>query len=62
MERGACDFGVACELIPKSDDEEAINALRTRVQGLRPVADLEQMPAAHGHAWAGLVEGAAVGA
>eukprot|EP00969_Alexandrium_andersonii_P143445 6342106-Alexandrium_andersonii.AAC.1 len=55
-ERGLRDFGTAGEAILKSDNEEAIDALRARVSGLRPGSVLEQTPAAYAHESNGVVE------
>ena len=55
-EQGLRDFGITGAVILKSDNEEAINALRRRVMALHPGATLEQTPAAYEHESNGVIE------
>ena len=55
-EFGIKEFGITGDVILKSDNEDAINALRHRVQALHPGAALEQLPAAYEHESNGVVE------
>ena len=50
------DFGISGDVIVKTDNEEAINALRHRIQVLHPGAALQQMPAPHEHESNGVIE------
>ena len=55
---GLKDFGIHGAVILKSDNEEAINALRHRVQAMHPGLTLGQMPAARAHDSNGVIENA----
>eukprot|EP00969_Alexandrium_andersonii_P366897 15469524-Alexandrium_andersonii.AAC.1 len=55
-ERGIRDVSVTGEVILKSDNEDAINALRARVSALRPGSVWEQTPAAYEHESNGVIE------
>ena len=54
--KGIREFGITGAVILKSDNEDAINALRHRVAALHPGAALEQTPAAYEHESNGVVE------
>ncbi len=54
--QGIKDFGIAGALILKSDNEDAINALRRGVKAMLPHTTLEQMPAAYEHESNGIIE------
>ena len=56
VEGGLKAFGITGDVILKTDNEDAINALRRRVQALHPGAALEQTPAAYGHESNGVIE------
>ena len=53
---GLRDFGIQGAVILKSDNAEAIDALRHRVQAMHPGSALGHMPAAHEHESNGVVE------
>ena len=55
-DHGLRGFGVQGEVILKTDNEDAINGLRHKVQALHPGAALEQLPAAHEHESNGVIE------
>ena len=54
--QGIRELGITGTIIIKTDNEDAINALRRRVQALHPGEALEQTPAAHEHESNGIIE------